>query len=425
MTSLERSSRARVLLVGSGAIPTEPAAIETAEANSIYAGIGELATCTSRHPFVAVVLDPAAACGDLATGIAALRRVDPTVSILVVDATGGGKTHGADGVVPVPICGSMIDAAAAVDDPPDTATTSLEPVVFHRDEGGPIAAPAHVDGPLGDVDLVEALLSSPGEVESLALRIIAQETGWTDLLLHQERPDAVAVAPVIHSETCLGYLSSHVADAAILAPWATWLARWAQLAAQQRHLRTLAYRDDLTGAWNRRFLMEFLSERLEQAAGLRRLVTVMVFDIDDFKKYNDSFGHAAGDEILCESVRLMESIVRGDDRVCRIGGDEFAVVFADLSEPRVPGSSHPRTIEVLASRFHSAIHSLRFPKLGLDAPGSLTVSGGLATFPWDGSDCATLLESADRRAMDAKRTGKDALRIGATDEQPEHGLRLP
>src|SRR5439155_22348133 len=145
------------------------------------------------------------------------------------------------------------------------------------------------------------------------------------------------------------------------------------------------------------------------AARFRRPVTVMVFDIDNFKTYNDQFGHNAGDDILRETVRLLNSVIRQGDRVCRIGGDEFAVIFADPEAPRTPGSHHAETVDVIARRFQDQICTMRYPKLGQEAPGNLSISAGLATYPWDGSDPEALLQHADQLALESKRKGKDAI----------------
>jgi diguanylate cyclase (GGDEF)-like protein len=138
----------------------------------------------------------------------------------------------------------------------------------------------------------------------------------------------------------------------------------------------------------------------------------MVFDIDNFKTYNDRFGHEAGDEILCETVRLLTSVIRKGDRVCRIGGDEFAIIFADPEGPRSAGSAHPESIETIARRFQDQVCKMRFPKLGVEAPGTLSISGGLATYPWDGADATALLRKADQLALESKRAGKNALTFG-------------
>jgi diguanylate cyclase (GGDEF)-like protein len=151
---------------------------------------------------------------------------------------------------------------------------------------------------------------------------------------------------------------------------------------------------------------------LPRAARARRAVTVLFFDIDGFKRYNDQFGHEAGDEILKETVRLLESVIRAGDRVCRIGGDEFVVVFCDLEGPRSPGSNPPEDVAQIAARFQEQIWGMKFPKLGIDAPGTLSISGGLATFPWDGSDPQGLLRHADQLALQSKRSGKNVITLG-------------
>ncbi len=141
-------------------------------------------------------------------------------------------------------------------------------------------------------------------------------------------------------------------------------------------------------------------------------MTLLVFDIDDFKIYNDRYGHAAGDEILRETARLMQSFVREHDVVARIGGDEFAVIFWDAGERRRPNSAHPQSVRHAAERFQKAIYNHSFPKLAHEAPGTLTISGGLASFPWDGRSPEELLERADAMAMKSKRQGKNAITFG-------------
>jgi len=184
------------------------------------------------------------------------------------------------------------------------------------------------------------------------------------------------------------------------------------LSAQARRteaLHRLAITDNLTGAYNRRYFYHFTDRMLQRARSERFHVTVLLYDIDDFKRYNDTYGHAAGDEILRETALLMRQITREHDVVARIGGDEFAVLFWDAEPPRRPDSAHPETAEQLASRFVQAIARHEFPSLGPDAKGVLTISGGLATFPWDGQTCRELLRCADGALRKAKRSGKNAI----------------
>lgn len=271
---------------------------------------------------------------------------------------------------------------------------------------------------LGDTDLIEAMLSNPTGVRALALRLIAQQTGWHDIALmdsasHDAAASALnACAAVEFNGQQFGTLTTSQASATQLEPWAAWLARWLALDHSHRSYRRLAFQDDLTGAWNRRFFNSFLRDVIAQAAQARRPVTLMVFDIDNFKTYNDQFGHEAGDEILQETVKLMHSVIRQGDRVCRIGGDEFAVIFADPEGPRTPGSMQLESIEAIARRFQEQICKMRFPKLGAEAPGTLSISAGLATYPWDGADPDSLVRHADQLALKSKHKGKNIITFG-------------
>jgi len=418
-----RRRRQRLLIVGpdplaphvAGRLVTSPTF-----ASNLFEAIGAITTAEAGAPIGAVLvrsdLIPSAE-SDVA---AAIRRLDPAVVLIrVVDAGGPDpqpSARGFDAVAPAPIDADTLAKllgpewltdAPADPAPPAPASAEADSVVTPR------TAPP---GALGDTDLLHAVMHDPDGVREAAVSLARQQTGWRDLAVHDHPPAGGATAEVRRGERQFGVLASTSASAGDLAPWARWLAQWLALDAAYREYRLLAYRDDLTGAWNRRYLKRFLSEVIDEARDRRRPVTVMVFDIDNFKRYNDSFGHDAGDVILCETVALLNSVIRESDRVCRIGGDEFAVVFADL-EPRESGSTLPTTVEQLARRFQAQVSAMRFPKLGLEAPGTLSISGGLATFPWDGDDPGALLHLADQRALESKRRGKNHLTFGpgATD----------
>jgi diguanylate cyclase (GGDEF)-like protein len=189
----------------------------------------------------------------------------------------------------------------------------------------------------------------------------------------------------------------------------------AAAAERTQSLHRLAITDHLTGAYNRRYFYHLTDRILRRVDGRRQRATLLLYDIDDFKRYNDTYGHAAGDEILRETAWLMKTITRSHDVVARIGGDEFAVLFWDAERPRSPDSQPPSTAYDLADRFRQAVGTFEFRSLGPEAKGVLTISGGLAAFPGDGRTCRELLRAADRALRQAKESGKNAIRIVGAD----------
>jgi len=465
-----RHRKGRMLLVGMNngladiADRLDPPA---ARAANLFDAIGEITTAPAHAPIAAVVVSDRALTERGDSALTALRRTDPAIAVYVllgpdvrpssaselerpcdgvlyepVDAMQLQRLLDQECVAPHPVAPSVEPAAETPADPPpmriaerplrepaptidETAAAAPAPrpmpdVVPVEIELGsvpprPLAAGAAHE-PLGDTDLIEAAMSGPRGVVDAALQVLRQHTGWTEAQLLDQPGAADADAPVcevVIRQQRFGWLAPGCAAGRTdVERWAGWLARWLLLDHHYRTYRRMAYQDELTGAWNRRYFFRFLNDTIRRAAAVRRPVTLMVFDIDDFKKYNDLYGHEAGDVILIETVRLLKSEIRPCDRVCRIGGDEFAVVFADLGSPREVGSTHPATVELIARRFQKQICEMKFPKLGIDAPGTLSISGGLASYPWDGADPTSLLHHADQLSLQSKRKGKNALTFG-------------
>lgn len=284
------------------------------------------------------------------------------------------------------------------------------------------------DGPPGDLDLVAAMLDG-SSVADAAMRVLHHHLGSTDVrFVPTPRPgEEIAVererqnlqqARVETAAGSFGLLLSATISAATLSTWAVWLAQWLLLDETHRNLHGLAFTDELTGAGNRRAFDRVCADTIAAALAERRSFSLMVFDLDDFKQYNDRHGHELGDEVLRESVELLQSCIRRGDRVFRIGGDEFVVLFCDTTGPRNGGSGVPESVESIATRFQRAVADLRFPSLGLDGPGTLTISAGVAVFPWEGTDAATLLRKADLRALESKRAGKNVITFGPGQQSP-------
>ena len=271
---------------------------------------------------------------------------------------------------------------------------------------------------LPDNGPIDRLLQARGSVREAALSMIANQTGISDIAWSAQAKDVPSdrIWVSANHNGHVGVLhvprSSNI-DIEQMRRWGNWLGKWLALDHHVNQLWRLAMHDELTGLWNRRYFDHFLKSVLARATDRRFNVTLMIFDIDDFKTYNDRYGHPAGDEILRETAKLMQSLVRGHDVVARIGGDEFAVIFWDAAGPRRANSSHPHDPIKVAQRFQKAVGNHRFPKLGDQAPGTLTISGGLAGFPWDGHTPEELLDLADKMAIQSKRQGKNIITFGS------------
>jgi len=185
-----------------------------------------------------------------------------------------------------------------------------------------------------------------------------------------------------------------------------------------RYLERLATTDDLTGLKNRRYIWEFARQILAHARQTAGRVTLLVFDIDNFKHYNDVYGHMTGDEILRQAALLMRRCCRSHDVVRRIGGDQLAVVFWDdpyraagdvERERRAATAEHPSEAILVAQRFQKEFGNADLHLLGPGGEGVLTISGGLASFPRDGATIEQLFERADLALRDAKGGGKNRL----------------
>ena len=164
-------------------------------------------------------------------------------------------------------------------------------------------------------------------------------------------------------------------------------------------LREMALRDGLTGLYNRRYLEDVLHRELHRAERSGKPVSVVMVDIDHFKRFNDKFGHDAGDFVLSAIARVISDGIRPSDIACRYGGEELAIVLpeADLVCAR-------ERIEQL----RLAIRNSNLTHLGQNLP-SPTASFGLAVYPTNGTKPAELLKAADQALYRAKQAGRDRI----------------
>jgi len=167
--------------------------------------------------------------------------------------------------------------------------------------------------------------------------------------------------------------------------------------AAQGGITDLAWRDDLTGLLNRRFLRQLLSEEWPSLVAAHARLTLLLLDLDRFKEVNDRHGHLVGDRALKAAASELRSAFRADDWVIRYGGDEFVIVLPGV------GPAEARTI---AGRAGSALasHRLEAPEGAASLELPLGFSIGAASYPEDGADGEQILAVADARLLDEKRS---------------------
>jgi diguanylate cyclase (GGDEF)-like protein len=167
-------------------------------------------------------------------------------------------------------------------------------------------------------------------------------------------------------------------------------------------LRKISITDPLTGLFNRRFLQERLTEEIERTKRHGHTLCLIVLDIDDFKNYNDTYGHLGGDEALKITAKLIHGSVRSIDIVARYGGEEFAVMLpiTDVSAARS-----------IAERIRSSIAGHYFPDQSFQMAAKLTVSLGIASFPRDADNLQELVGNADKALYQAKVGGKNRIAV--------------
>ena len=242
-----------------------------------------------------------------------------------------------------------------------------------------------------------------------------------DLLAGIQRPEPEAVRTIediaAHRETLRVSLGRDPGFALAAFDWFINLERRLHCPRMVENVRfaemeRLAATDPLTGLPNRRRLRLAAEAELRRAGRYGLPVSMLFFDLDDFKDANDRWGHARGDQLLREVAELIRGSVREVDVPARYGGEEFAVLL--------PETARDGAVAV-AERIRRGVEARRIESTG-EGP-RLTISGGLATFPDDAADLDTLLRHADEALYAAKASGKN--RIVATGPERRRHARLP
>lgn len=163
-------------------------------------------------------------------------------------------------------------------------------------------------------------------------------------------------------------------------------------------VKQLAYRDGLTGIFNRRYFEMRVAEEIERARRYGAGMAVLMIDIDQFKRLNDEFGHLLGDEVLRQVSSLLHQQLRKIDVVCRYGGEEFAILLSQ---------TNPQHALSVAEKLRNITEGWQFPGV----PRPVTISGGAAAFPDHGTSRDELVRAADGALYMAKQAGRNRVML--------------
>ncbi|MFP4439885.1 MAG: diguanylate cyclase [Chloroflexaceae bacterium] len=180
----------------------------------------------------------------------------------------------------------------------------------------------------------------------------------------------------------------------------------------REQLQQQAIRDPLTGLYNRRYLDATLPRELQRADRHRHPIAVVMLDIDHFKRFNDTYGHDAGDTLLREVGSFLHAHTRDEDIACRYGGEEFTLVL--------PGASLEATL-LRAETIRAAIQMLAVEHQGQPL-AHITASLGVAVFPDHGTSTDLLIRTADQALYQAKRTGRDRVVVAEEAVAPDETM---
>jgi diguanylate cyclase (GGDEF)-like protein len=167
-----------------------------------------------------------------------------------------------------------------------------------------------------------------------------------------------------------------------------------------RSYRQQAVTDGLTGLYNRRFFNQELDREIQRSYRHLLKMSLVLMDVDHFKKYNDSNGHQAGDAVLRKVADVLRSQTRVCDMECRYGGEEFAIILPETSK---------RQARVLAEKIRKEIEQTHFEFQDNQPGGRVTISVGVSTFPDDAVHLKDLIEKADQALYRAKEGGRNSV----------------
>jgi diguanylate cyclase (GGDEF)-like protein len=271
-------------------------------------------------------------------------------------------------------------------DAPDLSETQIKPIVQQlqarqdRDQLGATETALLLFSVKDILQQTLAAVSIPGEHRA-SNPAHASALGQVCSLLHR--------LALVQLETGIGARHEHGVGQDVLAM---------EYALLYERTRQIAITDQLTGLHNFGYFLDRLHEEKARAERYQRLLSLIMFDLDHFKQYNDSHGHLAGNEVLKRIGAILQAEAREVDIVARYGGEELVILLPEATR---------RDATALANRIRARVWETNFENMASQPLGRLSVSAGVAAYPVDAGDENELVERADQSLYQAKQEGRN------------------
>ena len=249
-----------------------------------------------------------------------------------------------------------------------------------------------------------------GEVAASGQMIYVRDTTKEERFLHYKGERIVEGSflsiPLIFKKEILGVINFHMPESGafddeeirLLTLVANQIALAIENAKLYTKARDLSVKDELTGLYNRRHFQSVLQIEWKRAVRFRRSLSLLMVDVDHFKKYNDTYGHLHGDKVLREMAQVLKRSVREIDTLARFGGEEFILLLPDTDK---------KGAIAVGEKIRKIVNEHRVPDVAGTSASLVTISVGISSYPDDVRELDDLIDHADIALYDAKDSGRN------------------